>query len=227
MIPYSVKDKRIIALLTILSGLIGLACMIVGLFAVQFDFEAFSNPVKVLTMPGVNANLMRWFMLLDMFGYYLLLLPIIFLIHRELEQTTAWAAVITASGFGYVLIGSIGAAALAVTWPSLMIRYEQASSAMKEVYTADFLMVTEFVAKGMWNYLEVFLAGVWWLGSALFIKSRSLKVTTIVLGASCMLDGVGELLQLPILAELGLNVYLLLAIVWPIWVGIALWKGKL
>ncbi|HEY5823509.1 MAG TPA: hypothetical protein VIT44_04045, partial [Cyclobacteriaceae bacterium] len=101
MIPYSVKDKKIIAFLTIQSGLIGLVCLVVGLFAVQFDFDAFGNPVKVLTMPGVSADLMRWFMLLDMFGYYLLLLPIIFFIHRELERTTAWAAVITASGFGY------------------------------------------------------------------------------------------------------------------------------
>jgi hypothetical protein len=102
-----------------------------------------------------------------------------------------------------------------------------ASSALQEIYKADFLFATEFVYKGLWNYLEVLLCGTWWLGVGIFIQAnRGLKITTVVLGISCIVDGVGELLQLPLMAEVGLNVYLVLAIVWPVWVGIAMLRNR-
>ena len=155
MKPYSEQDKMIIGVLTILSGILALSCMVVGLIATDYDAEAFANPIKLLGMPGVNANHLRWFMLLDMAGYYLLLIPVLFLIHRTLDQTTAWASVFTALGLGYILIGAIGAATLAVTWPALIERHAAASAIMQEVYKGDFQLMTEFVVKGLWNYLEV------------------------------------------------------------------------
>jgi hypothetical protein len=227
MISFSEKDKSIIGLLTILSGILALACMVVGLIATQFDAEAFANPVSILGMKDVSANQMRLFMLLDMAGYYLLLLPVLFLFHRMMEQKTAWASMFTSLGFGYVLIGAMGAAALAVLWPNLIERHAAAPLNLKEIYRADFQLMTEFVAKGMWNYLEVLLGGVWWIGVGVFtIRQRALKVVTIVLGISCLLDGVGEVFQMPILAEVGLNIYLLLGIIWPIWLGVLLIRNK-
>lgn len=205
-----------------------LACMVVGLIATNYDAEAFANPIKLLDMPEVDESLLRWFMLLDMVGYYLLLIPVMFFIHRSLEQTTAWASVFTSLGVGYVLIGAIGAATLAVTWPALLQRYETASVAMQEVYRGDFQLMTEFVVKGLWNYLEVLAGGVWWLGVGFFaIRNRTLNVVTIVLGAACIVDSVGEIFEMPIVAEIGLNIYLLLGIIWPIWIGLLLLKRKL
>ena len=126
-----------------------------------------------------------------------------------------------------MLIGAIGAAVLAVIWPSLIIKHGLASPVMKEIYRADFLLVTDFVAKGMWNYLEVLLGGIWWLAVGFFIiDKRSLKITTIVLGFACLIDALGEFFNLPVMAEIGLNIYLILAIVWPIWVGVAILKNK-
>lgn len=228
MKPYSELDKKIIGILTIIAGILAMACMIVGLIATNYDAEAFSNPIKLLDMPGINPNLLRWFMLLDMAGYYLLLIPILFFIHRALEQTTAWASVLTSLGFAYILIGAIGAATLAVTWPELIERHALASQAMQEVYKGDFQLMTEFVVKGLWNYLEVLAGGVWWIGAGVFmIHSRALKIVTIVLGASCIIDSLGEIFQLPIVAEVGLNIYLLLGIVWSIWIGITIMKNKI
>jgi hypothetical protein len=227
MIPFSEKDKTIIGLLTILSGILALACMVVGLIATQFDAEAFANPVSILNMKNISPDQIRWFMLLDMTGYYLLLIPVLFLLHRQMEQKTAWASVFTASGFGYIIIGAIGAAALAVLWPGLIVRHASASSHMQEIYRADFQLVTEFVAKGMWNYLEVLLGGAWWIGVGVFtIRQLILKVLTIALGISCLLDGMGEAFQLPIVAEVGLNIYLLLGIIWPICIGVLLTRNK-
>jgi hypothetical protein len=227
MIPFTKNAKTIIAWLTIGSGLIALACLLLGLHATHYDSEAFENPVKLLTMSSINANLIRWFMLLDMFGYYLLLLPIIFYAHHQLQQKTAWASCITSLGFAYVLIGSTGAAILAVIWPALLIDFNGAAQPWQEIIKSDFVFATNLVAKGMWNYLEVLLAGFWWLGLGYFIvKDRALKVITYLLSAACLLDSLGELVQLPLLAEIGLNVYLLLGIVWPVWVGVAVLKNK-
>jgi len=228
MIPYSENDKKIIAFISIASGLLALSCLLVGLEATQYDAEAFANPVKLLDMHGVNTTHLRWFMLLDLFGYYLLLLPIIFFVHQKLKSKTAWASLFTSLGFGYVFIGAIGAAVLAVLWPALLERYGMATAAMQDVYKAEFLFSNDFVVKGLWNYLEVLLGGLWWLSVSYFvIEQRVLKIITFVLGVACLVDAFGEFIQLSVMAEIGLNIYLILGIVWPIWIGITVLKNKL
>jgi len=224
MISFSKNDQKIIAALTILSGILALGCLIVGLMATQFNFDAFANPALLLEMPDASPDYLRWFMYLDMFGYYLFLLPFVYYAHRKLEEKTAWASFLTFTGLGYVLIGAIGAAALAVVWPSLLIDYRLASVETREIYQANFLLANDFVAKGLWNSLEVFLCGTWWIGLGAFtVESSPLKVTTLILGLACIADGIGEVAGLPLLAEIGLNIYLLLAIVWPIWIGVKVW----
>jgi hypothetical protein len=227
MISSTQNNQRLIGTLTILSGIIALGSMTVGLLAGDLNFEAFSNPVLLLDMTGNAPLLIKWFMLLDMFGYYLLLLPVIWFLHRQLSTKTSWAALITSAGFAYVVIGAIGAAALAVAWPSFMIHYQDAAAANKEAYKAAFLLSNDLVVKGMWNTLEVWLAGVWWLGVGIHAThSRSLKVTTITLGVGCLMDGLGEAIGSSAIAELGLNIYLLLAIVWAVWMGIGIVRKR-
>ena len=166
-------------------------------------------------------------MLLDMFGYYLLLLPFVFYVHRQLALKTPWALLFTSLGFGYVITGAIGAAVLAVVWPSIIEKHSIASGALKEIYKADFLLATNFVVKAMWNYLEVLMGGVWWIAVGFFMKGhKSLKVATMVLGIACLLDSIGEIVQAPLLAEIGLHVYLILAIIWPAWIGFSIGKNK-
>ncbi|MEI9912610.1 MAG: hypothetical protein WDO71_24985 [Bacteroidota bacterium] len=48
-------------------------------------------------------------MIFDMFGYYLLLLPVIYLLHDWLKNQSAWSRLITFNGLAYVLTGAIGA----------------------------------------------------------------------------------------------------------------------
>lgn len=227
MVAYTLRDKKIIGLLAILSGILCLGCMVVGLVATQYDMEAFSNPAKLLDMSSVNVGQIRWFMLLDMFGYYLLLLPVVFYAHQKFKNKTAFASLFSSLGFGYVLIGAIGAAALAVMWPTLISNHALSSPDSREIYRANFILVTEFIVKGMWNYLEVLLGGIWWLGYGFFlVENRKLKIITIILGAACLIDSIGELFEFSLLAEIGLNIYLILAIVWPIWVGVNLLREK-
>lgn len=221
MNAFTSRDRNLIGATLLLAGLLSLACIVVGMFGVNFDLEAFSNPLKLLDFRDVNAGLIRWFLILDLFGYYLLLVPFLFYAHSQLKTTTPWHGMITSLGYSYVLVGSIGASTLATIWPSILEDY-QGGHASPEVLRATFTLASQFVVEGLWNTLEVLLGGVWWLALAKFLpQSRALKLTTAALGSACLLDGFGELLAIPLLAELGLNVYLVLGIAWPIWMGIA------
>src|SRR6476620_8157282 len=104
-----IKEQRSIGIITILSGLIALACIILTLIAVNFNNDALSDPVLVLSTVGTNSVAARWSMITDMFGYYLLLLPIIYLFHDWMKEKSAWNNLVTFCGVAYVLIGSIGA----------------------------------------------------------------------------------------------------------------------
>ena len=226
MQPFTNKDTRIVGMVTILSGLLALGSMLTGMVATNFDSEAFSNPILILRMESATPMMIKWFMLLDMFGYYLLLLPGIFLLHQHMKSRTPWASLITSAGYSYVIIGAIGAAMLAAAWPELISNFRQASPTEQPRFQELFLLSNELVVKGIWNILEMFLAGLWWLGLSYFTEgSRSLRITTFTLGIACVMDGTGEMLGLPLLAEIGLNIYLLLAIVWAIWTGAAMLRA--
>lgn len=227
MKPFTEKDKKIIALLTILAGILAAACLWVGAEAVQFDFEAFSNPARILGMQHINLTQIRWFMLLDTLGYYLLLLPILFYLHSKLVLITPWSNFITSCGFIYILVGAIGATSLAVVWPSLIEDYSSATPEVQQHLKSDFLVFTDFVVKGLWNHLEVLPGGIWWVMTGfVIVRQKWLKVVTLVTGFSALLDGTGEWLQSTLLAETGLNLYLLMGIIWPVCIGITLLKNK-
>jgi hypothetical protein len=80
------------------------------------------------------------------------------------------------------------------------------------------------VAKGMWNILEVLFAAVWWmgLGRMMYNENKGLGIVTIIAGLSTLMDAAGNMTGVKILSEVGLNLYLLLGILWPVIIGIAL-----
>lgn len=221
------ENSRIVGTLTIVSGVLALGSMLTGLIATNFDSEAFSNPVLILNMESATPSMIRWFMLLDMFGYYLLLLPVIFYVHKQAKYKSSWTSLVTFSGYGYVIIGAIGAAMLAAAWPSLIVKFRQAQPEHRQLYQELFLLTNELVVKGVWNILEMFLASAWWIGVAFLVPvSRSLRITTVALGVACVVDAVGEMLGLEVVAETGLNVYLVAAIVWAVWFGVAVLRAR-
>src|SRR5262245_19372219 len=114
------NEQRVAGILTILSAVLAVASMIATFIAVNFNADALSDPLLILSTAGTNAGAARWAMVFDMFGYYLLLLPAIYLLHDWMKEKTAWSNLITFSGLAYVLIGSIGPSILAVVWPGIM-----------------------------------------------------------------------------------------------------------
>lgn len=219
--------QRQVGLITALSGILALGSMVVGLFAVEFDFNVFSKPAEIIQRFPHLRLYAKWSMLLDLLGYYLLLLPAIFYLHTTLEAKTPWAKLLTFCALAYVLIGSIGAAILTAEWPRLMQQYLVAGPDQRVLVQSAFEQVTGIVYEGMWNQLEMGLSGLWWLGVGLALRPafKALGNTTVVLGVSCLIDCVGNWMDIKPVAEIGLNIYLLLAIVWPVWLGIMIYRN--
>ena len=209
------------------SGLLALACLWVGALAVEYNFDAFSDPVLTLQYAH-NYMPAKWFNLLDLFGYYLLLLPLVFYFHQQFKYRSPWMPLITFSGVAYVLTGALGAAILTALWPEQMQAYLAALPEEKPLIGAIFSTTTLLVTKGMWNILEVLFAAVWWigLGKLLAGENKAMGVLTVVLGVSTLLDAMGNIFGITFLAELGMNVYLILGISWPIVTGIRMKRGS-
>lgn len=224
------KEQKTIGVITILSGILALACIIATLVAVNYNNEALSNPVLVLSTAGVNTVAARWSMIFDMFGYYLLLLPIIYLVHDWMKERSAWSNLVTFCGLAYVLIGSIGASILAVVWPNIINAFQLADATEQQILKANFSLINDMVYSGMWNLLEMGFAATWWIFTGYQLKKNGFKYIgwlTMISGISCLGDAVAGIFQSGWLHEISLNIYLILAIVWAIAIGIFLLKRRL
>ncbi|HEX2533506.1 MAG TPA: hypothetical protein VHK69_07215 [Chitinophagaceae bacterium] len=205
------------------AALLAAACLGTGAIAVDFHFEAFSDPLLALQYAH-RHEWMYWFYIFDLWGYYLLLLPVLLLMHQRYRFHHPWMPLVTFSGAAYILGGAMGAAQLAAQWPPLMQAYPGASAGGKEVLEQLFAFSTRGVVDGLWNSLGMLLGGVWWLGLGrlLYRDARALGLLTLMLGASCLLDGFGQQFRLPALAAIGLNIYLVAHIVWAAALAVSL-----
>lgn len=225
-----IKEQKTVGLITLLSGLVAFFCIIATLVSVNFNNDVLSDPLLILTSGGINTVAARWSMILDMFGYYLLLLPVIYLFHDWMKVKTVWCNLITFSGVAYILIGSIGASILAIVWPKLITAFHLANAADQQIIKANFSLINDMVYSGMWNLLEMTFAAVWWIFTGYQLvknKFRSIGWLTIVTGLSCLADAKSGILQISWLHEVSLNVYLWLAIIWAVVIGIFMLKKGL
>ena len=174
------------------------------------------------------GSIMKWSWLADMIGYYLLLVPAIFLLHFWLRNKNPyWMSIFTFCGLAYIFSGSIGASMLAKTWPTLISGYANTSGISKEIYSTVFNNTTEMVYGGIWGYLEFLLAGIWWIGIGFAMKSerKILGIVTMLLGFFTIAAMLGDVFEMEYIALIGLIVYLLLAPIWAGWLGVSLLRG--
>ena len=72
--PDDVRFRNIAGVMAIAAAPLAFASLIVGFIALDYNMEAFSDPRSMIGVT-THANLLRWSVLLNMFGYYLLWLP--------------------------------------------------------------------------------------------------------------------------------------------------------
>jgi hypothetical protein len=217
--------QRFAALAAIISFPLALGSIVLSGMALDFNMEASTNPALLLSVGADGASLSRWGMILDMFSYYLPLLPVALFLWGWLgPRNPDWVRFYTFCGLGYILIGATGAVILAAIQPPLIKAYAQASVEQRVMLETVFNTIWSMVYGGMWNILGGLLAGTWFLGIGLLLRSerRPFSVVTIILGISALLDSLGFILGIEALALLGVAIYVLLAPFWTLWLGIDL-----
>ena len=217
--------QRFAALAAIISFPLALGSIVLSGMALDFNMEASTNPALLLSVGADGASLSRWGMILDMGGYYLPLLPVALFLWRWLgPRDPDWVLFYTSCGLGYILIGAIGAVILAAVHPPLISAYSQSSVEQRPALETVFSAVWNMVYGGMWNILGELLAGIWFVGVGLLLRGerRIFSIVTMILGISALLDSLGMILNFEGLALLGLSVYVVLAPVWALWLGIDL-----
>jgi hypothetical protein len=221
--------RRAAAAAAILSLPLAAGNLITTLHAVDCNLDAFSNPLILLHAGAAGADWWRWSMILDLFGYYLLIVPLILFLRRWLrprhpDRIDLFSLCLLA----YSLIGAIGATMLATVTPPIIASYAGATPSQRAILEALSNSWSDAVYRGLWNLLEEFLAGVGWLGLGLCLRGRLRGPgwASILLGAACLTDSIASALRLDTLAMAGLAVYLVLAPVWACWTGVSLLRLK-
>ncbi len=217
--------QRLAGVMAIISAPLAFGSLVLSLAPVDFNVEVFSDMALFISVGASGANLLRWAWVLDILGYYLLLAPVAFVLWHWLKpRGPTRVGFYTFCGLAYVLIGAIGAAILAAVWPPLISAYAGAAGQQREILEAVFSSVTDLVYGGLWGLLLGIPAGVWWLGMGLFLRRerRILGVVTVILGIANLLAAIGAILNLGDLTMPFLSVYLFLAPIWALWLGIDL-----
>ena len=217
--------QRFAAVAAIVSFPLALASDVLSGLPIHFSPDVAINPALMLSVGTDGAKLLRWGMILDMFGYYMPLLPLALFLKRWLSpRDPDWVRFYTICGLGYILIGVIGASTLAAVQPPLINAYGQASVEQRYVLETVFITMWNMVFGGIWNILEGPLAGVWFLGIGLLVhdERRIFSIVSMILGASALLDSLGIILGIEALFLLGVSLFVFLAPVWALWIGIDL-----
>ena len=224
MTKNTLQLRRVAAWLAILA--MPLACANVGLalVAVDFDLALFGDLASgfrvVVDRPDAPA-LLRWSMISDMLGFYLMLVPLALVLWDcQRARNQPLVTLFTLFGVAYLLCGAIGAAILSVVLPYQIDAYVNAAVADRHIHQALFLAFSNAIYDGVWGTLDPLLGGVWWvgLGSILRRDRKVLGWITVVLGVFMLLRDV----KLGPIEMIGLFVYFVLAPVWAAWAGIDL-----
>lgn len=219
------RFQRLAAVTTILTvlGYFSSATLLAAAMNYNFNLEAFLG--ALISIGSRGANLLRWGMLLDVFGSYLLLAPLALHLWNWLKpRSPNLVTLYTLCGLAYMIIGAMGAIVLSAVLPPLINDYAQASAPQRENLQVVFNSFLNAVYRGLWNPLEVLLLGIWLVGLGPWIQRErpALGVVTRVLGLSALLDAVGRFLNVETLFIVGIGGFFLLFPVWLLWWGIDL-----
>ena len=209
----------------ILSAPVAIASLVLLLQPIEYDPEAFRDPARLLALAPDGVESVRWGLLLDLLGYYLLLAPLAIVTRRLVPlRHEDWGRIASWSAGAYILVGALGAAGLAAVYPALADIYSSGGLSERTAAQTAFTAVSAMVVDGLWNTLEVLLASVWFLvvGLALRRRHRAVGILSLALGGATMLDATGNFLGAEDVAAAGLNLYLFGAPLWAMAVGVML-----
>lgn len=205
--------------------------MYLAIQAGSFEYEAMGNIVGQLQVGVQGAPNLKWMMLSDMFGFYLLSIPSgLYLWFALRAQYPYLITIATLAGILFGLIGAIGASVLSVAWPVLTVLHATAPDPSTQLITQElFRIFTMVVQDGMWGRLEFFLSGIWYLGLsiALWPHKKPFAIVALTNAACALITSFGKIMGMGELAGLALTGVTYATPIFYIWVGVIAWRGTM
>ena len=152
------------------------------------------DPSQLLGSGPSGATLIRWGSLIDMFGYLCLAPVVIYL--RARYPIASLTDLFAAAGLAVVVIGSIGAAAMATAAPPMIDDFATATGAAKQALAPAFATLYRTVVLGLWQTLETIPWAVWLLGSAYAARREGPRPLLAILVIAGVLNGAIALYRL-------------------------------
>lgn len=192
-------------------------------------FASVSNPDALLMdrgaiAPFTNPIALRWSMITDMFGYYLLTIPLALAWRARLRpKSPGFADLYAVSGVVYAIVGAIGASFLSIVAPYLVTEYMNASGPNKELFAILFRSLWGGVQSGLWITLNQIPVGIWLIGDGLLLRSERsiLGAATVIVGALSLLASFSVILGIQAFFLVGIAGGALFPL-WLVWAGIDL-----
>lgn len=196
------------------------------LYGVAFGFrvEPAFDYLQQLAIGTGGATVLRWAALTDMLGYYLLMAPTVFHLRRVYARHPL-IGVFTSSALFYVGAGSVGAVALSIFGPKLIVEYAAASGPSRDVIAREFTTLAAIVYTGIWQTLLPIGLGAWFIGTGWLMRARhpQLGMLSLAMGAAALLASAGRMLAFDAVAIVGL-LFLGPFTLWPILIA---WNVRL
>ncbi|MGD2047847.1 MAG: DUF4386 family protein [Chloroflexota bacterium] len=216
--------RRIAGITAIISAPLALAAVVVLTMAVEFNFELMSDQARLITLGARAAELFRLGEILGLFGYSLLLVPVVLYLWDWLKpRSPNLVTMYTVFGLAFIFIGAVGASLRAAVLPEMMSAYAQAASAQGQILSTIFQTVIDVIF-GAIGPLESLLSGLWLLGIGLVLRGerRGLGIIAVILGIAFLGTAFGDMLQVEPLSMLEMTYFI--SPIWVLWLGIVIWR---
>ena len=215
-----------VGVLAVLAGVLALLSLAVGLAGVDGDAEVLADEAALLAAGADVADYIRASFWLNMFGNYLLLVPLALLLHvlcADGRRADAW--LLTVAGGVYLLFGAAGSAIFAGAWPDLIEKYAAAGGeAERAAILADFELVSAIAGDGLHGIVQNVAGAAWLVGIGALMRTwvPSLGWLAMAIGAFLAITTVGTMFGAEALNLVGVTATVLLAPIWSIAVGLRL-----
>lgn len=188
------------------------------LYAIAFRFriEPAFDHVQQLAIGPSGAPILRWAAFTDMLGYYLLMAPTAFYLHR-VYRAHPLIDLFTFGALFYIAAGSAGAVALGTFGPDLIVAYASADGPTRDAIARDFTTLAAVVYTGLWQTLLPIPLGLWFAGTGGLILARHPRLGSLglAMGAAAFVASAGRIFGLDEIGVIGLA-FLVPFTLWPV-----------
>lgn len=209
---------------------VGLGALSTLLFLAAFRFRSdwFADPALVVTGGPTSAALFKWAALTDLFSYYLptaVVALALWLALRRRGPVLATAAL--GAALGYVLVGGVGAAALAMAGAPLIDAHAAPGSDQAAIATT-FATLIDVVFRAVWQLVDGILLSVWMVATGLLVRSEQPgfgRLSLILGGLFATVTGL-NMLGLGAVRDVGLGIVFIAWAAWSAWLAVMIWRRR-